>query len=142
MMKERIELPHVDKDGYKVGAEYTFLVLNNRLERVPLRLWVELEWVQDDEYEGDSFYLARLITSRGNKFSFKVDDEDGEGADSEGGEYFIKSLFFSELRDQDTADDFSCGFFDAYLDLSINRSRGTVSLHLSLCQIVDHKPVL
>ena len=141
MMRSWLELPHVDEDGYKVGADFTYLVLNNKLERVPIRFRIELEWVKEGMDPSESNYIVRLITSAGSVIPFEV-DEDGEGADSTGGDYFIKSFFFSELSGQDTAEDFYCGYFDIYLELSVNDSKGTVSLFPSLYQSIKYYQVL
>jgi len=140
-MRDWLELPHVDEDGYKVGAEYTYLVLNSKLERIPVRFRIELEWVREEKYEDDSFYVARLVKSDGTVISFEI-DEDGEGVDSTGGDYFIKSFFLPEMRGQDTADGLYCGYFDLYLELSVSDSRGTVALFPSLYQSMKYAPVL
>jgi len=140
-MRDWLELPHVNEDGYKVGADYTYLVLNNKLERIPVRFRIELEWVKEDKYEDDSFYSVRLITSDGTVIPFEI-DEDGEGADSHGGDYFIKSFFLPELRGQNTADDFDCSYFDLYLELSISDSRGAVALFPSLYQSIKYDRIL
>jgi hypothetical protein len=140
-MRDWLELPHLDVDGYKVSAEYTFLVLNNRLERVPVRLTIELEWERDDRREEDSYYHARLITSEGTVIHLEV-DEDGEMPDSTGGDYFIESIFLPELKGQCDADGFHCGYFDFYLEVSISDSKGTVSLFPRLYQSIKHYPVL
>ena len=139
-MKDWLELPHVDEDGYKVGAECTYLVLNNKLERIPVRFRVELEWEKDNRSADDSCYNARLITSDGTVIDLDF-DEDGE-PDSTGGDYFVESIFFPELRGQDDADDFYCGYFDFYLELSISDSKGTVSLFPRLYQTFKYYPVL
>jgi hypothetical protein len=136
-----LELPHVDEDGYKVAAECTYLVLNNKLERVPVKFTIELEWVKDDEDPSESCYVARLITSKGSVITFEV-DEDGEGADSTGGSYLIESFYLSELVGQDAAEDFYCGCFDIYLELSVNDSKGTVSLFPALYQSIKYYLVL
>jgi len=140
-MKDWLELPHVDEDGYKVGADYTYLVLNNKLERVPVKFRIELEWVREEKYEDESFYVVHLVRSDGTVIPFEV-DEDGEGADSHGGDYFIKSFFLPELRGQDTADGLHCGYFDLYLELSVRDHRGTVALFPSLYQSIKYAPLL
>ena len=141
MIRDWLELPHVDEDGYKVGADYTYLVLNNKLERIPVRFRIELEWEKDDKYEEDSNYNVRLITSEGTVIHFEI-DEDGEGVDSTGGDYFIKSFFLPELRGQDEADGLHCGYFDLYLELSVSDSRGTVALFPMLDQSIRYAPIL
>jgi hypothetical protein len=141
MIRDWLKLPHVDEDGYKVAAEYTYLVLNNKLERIPVKFKIELEWEKDDRYEEDSCYNASLVRSDGTVIPFEI-DEDGESVDSTGGDYFIKSFFLPELRGQDTADDLYCGYFDLYLELSIDHSRGAVSLFPSLYQSIKFDPVL
>ena len=141
MVRDWLELPHVDEDGYKVGADYTYLVLNSKLERIPVRFRIELEWEKDDQYEDDACYNVRLITSDGEVIPFEI-DEGGEGVDSTGGDYFIKSFFLPELRGQDEADGLHCGYFDLYLELAVSDSRGTVAFFPSLYQSIKYVPVL
>jgi hypothetical protein len=140
-MRDWLELPHVDENGYTVGAEYTFLVLNNKFERIPVRFRIELEWEQDHRRKDDSCYNVRLITSDGTVLHLES-DENGEMPDSTGGDYLIESFFLPELKGQDDADDFYCGYFDLYLEISVSESRGTVALFPRLYQTIKYYPVL
>ncbi len=137
MVRYSVELPHVDEDGYKVGAELAYLVLNSKRELVPVRLRIELEWEKSERYASDSCYVARLITSDGMVIPFQV-DEDSEDLDDEGGDYVIYSFSLPELEDQAKADSFFCNDFRFYLGLSVNSSKGIVALYPSLIQSVSH----
>ena len=137
MMKDWLELPHVDEDGYKVAAELDYWVLNNKLERVPVKFRIVLEWEEDDEDESYSSYSVCLITPDGDVIPFEVDEDDGD-ADFEGGNYFIKSIYLSDLNDEDTDSDTESVGFDFYLDLSVDHSKGIVSLFPRLYQLIAH----
>ena len=136
-MKDWIELPHQASDGYKVSAEYTYLVVNSRLERVPVRFQIQLEWEDDED---DGYYQARLITSEGNVIDLEPDYD--EGVDSTGGVYYARHFYLPELRGQDTAKDFYCGYFDLFLELSVREHSGTVGLFPLLHQDIKHNPVI
>ncbi len=134
-----VELPHVDEDGYKVGAELTYLVLNGNLELVPARLEVELEWEKDERHPTDSCYVASLVMSDGTVIPLEVDD--GGDLDSEGGDYVIYSFSLPELEGQSRGDSFFCNDFRFYLGLSVDSSRGIVKLYPSLAQSISHEMI-
>ena len=136
MSKDWLVLPHVDEDGYKVGAEFTYLVLNNKLERVPVKFTIELEW-EKEELESDSYYNVCLITPHGDVLTCDFDEEE-EGVDFEGGNYVIKDIYLPDLNDGDTDSYTESVGFDFYLELSVNHSKGTVALFPRLYQLIAY----
>ena len=137
MVRDWLKLPHVDEDGYRVAVELDYWVLNNKLERVPLKFTIELEWEEDGDDERYSSYNACLTTPDGEVIDFEIDEEEG-GANFEGGNYFIKSIYLPDLDDEDADSGMESAGFDFYLDLSIDHSKGIVHLFPRLYQVVAY----
>jgi hypothetical protein len=138
MLKDWLELPHVDKDGYKTAAELNYSLLNDNLERVPVRFTIELEWMKDEEYEPGSYYDVRLITPGGDVIPFEFDEED-EDVDFEGGKYVIKSIYLPELNDEGTNSDTESVGLDFYLELSVDHSKNKVIVLPRLYQLIAYR---
>lgn len=138
MLKDWLQLPHVDEEGYKVAAELNYSLLNCKLERVPVRFTIELEWMKDEECESDSYYDVRLITPGGDIIPFDFDEED-KYVDFEGGNYVIKSIYLPELNDEDMDSDVESAGLDFYLELSVNHSKGKVVVFPRLFQLIAYR---